>query len=139
MTDQMQPDPQQPFAPSRRDRLRPLELLIFAGILAVFTGLVVELVTRKLILVLIFAVSVFIVSLVALALLGLGAKPNAEDLEARKSLSAFDEMGAGFADAQRSEAVERSGEGSAAESGTNAGTDENSTDQSSTDEKSTDG
>lgn len=83
---------QAPINPTRRDRLRPLELVSFSGVLAVFAGLVVLLVlrtpegivdfTRAAIVVGI----VFIVSLLVLALLGLGGKPTEADIEARKDL-----------------------------------------------------
>ncbi len=86
MTDPTQPEEQPDVTPSRRDRLRPLELLSFAGILAAFAGLVVLLVTRDLLRFGIAAVVAFIVALLVLALLGLGGKPSKEDLEARKDL-----------------------------------------------------
>lgn len=77
--------------PSRRDRLRPLELLGFSAVLAVFAAGVVALATRDwAMLVPVTAGVVFIISAMALALLGLGMKPNAEDLEARKDLRAPD-------------------------------------------------
>lgn len=79
-------EPTQPVNPSRRDRLRPLELLGFSGVLAVFSGLVVLMVTRDLVLTGIFAGVAFIVSLMMVALVGLGKKPSEEDLEARKDL-----------------------------------------------------
>ncbi|MGO1434234.1 MAG: ABC transporter ATP-binding protein [Canibacter sp.] len=73
--------------PSRRDRLRPLELLGFSAVLAVFASLIVAMTTRDwALLVPITAGGVFIVSAMALALIGLGMKPNAEDVEARKDL-----------------------------------------------------
>lgn len=86
------PAEQQPIAPSRRDRMRPLELVGFSGVLAVFAGLVVLLVLRtgdgvpdfgK---AAIAASIVFIVSLMVVALIGLGTKPSEEDIEARKDL-----------------------------------------------------
>ncbi len=94
-----QPDPMQDVTPTRRDRLRPLELVGFAGVLAVFAGLVVLLVLRTPEGVVDFVRAgivtgiVFIVSLVVLALLGLGGKPSAEDLEARKDLHQPDKDG----------------------------------------------
>ena len=75
-----------PVAPSRRDRLKPLELLGFSGVIALFVGLVILGVSRSLTLGLVFAVIVFIACVLMVALLGLGGKPSAEDLEARKDL-----------------------------------------------------
>lgn len=91
MTDQNQPDPS-PLEPTRRDRLRPLELVGFSGVLAVFAGLIVMLVLRTPEGIVDFAkagivaVIVFIVALVTLALIGLGGKPSDDDVEARKDL-----------------------------------------------------
>jgi purine-cytosine permease-like protein len=92
----MTTDPDQPekheVAPSRRDRLRPLELVGFAGGLAVFAGLIVLLILRTSEGVPDFgragivAGIAFIVVLLVVALLGLGGKPSKEDLEARKDL-----------------------------------------------------
>lgn len=98
MTDPSQHAPE-PVNPTRRDRLRPLELVGFAGVLAVFAGLVVMLVLRTPEGVVDFAFAaivvgiVFIISLVALALLGLGGKPSDEDVEARKDLQSPDKEG----------------------------------------------
>lgn len=75
-----------PVTPSRRDRLRPLELVGFSAVLAVFTALVVLFATRDLVLAGIFAGAAFIVSVMVVALIGLGGKPSAEDEEARKDL-----------------------------------------------------
>lgn len=84
----MPPEPaeQSPVTPSRRDRLRPLELVGFAGVLGVFAGLVVLMATRDWLLALIFLGLGFIVSVVMVALVGLGGKPSQEDLDARKDL-----------------------------------------------------
>jgi len=90
--DNQQPDQQGPVSPSRRDRLRPLELVGFAAVLAVFAGLVVLLVLRDDYGLPDFAMAgiaagiVFIIVSIVVALLGLGGKPSAEDLEARKDL-----------------------------------------------------
>jgi len=65
--------------PSRKDRTRPAELLILSLILGAFTGLVVYLVTRELVLSLIFLGVVFIASLVVLAMLSLAMRPNREE------------------------------------------------------------
>jgi hypothetical protein len=72
-----------PTPPSRRDRFRPVELLIFAAIVAVFIGLVVAGSTRDLRLGGIFAGVGFIVSLVVLATLAITTKP---DLEERRDI-----------------------------------------------------
>jgi hypothetical protein len=58
-------------APGRRERFRPLELLAVAGVLGVFTGLIVFMGTREWALAGIFFGVVFIVSLVVLAMLSL--------------------------------------------------------------------
>lgn len=98
MTDPTQPE-QSPVNPSRRDRLRPLELVGFAGVLAVFAGLVVLLVLRTPEGIADFGRAgivtgiVFIISLLVLALLGLGGKPSDEDIEARKDLQSPDKDG----------------------------------------------
>jgi uncharacterized membrane protein HdeD (DUF308 family) len=62
-------------SPSRKDRTRPAELLVFAGVLAIFVGLVVLLATRAPILALVALGIVFIVSLVVLAMLTLTVRP----------------------------------------------------------------
>ncbi len=90
MTEPAQPEPQQPVTPSRRDRLRPLELVGFSGVLAIFAGLVILLTTRDLVLTAITVIVGFIVVLMLVALIGLGGKPSAEDLEARKDLKGPD-------------------------------------------------
>jgi hypothetical protein len=65
--------------PSRRDRTRPIELLALAGGFGVFTGLVVLLSTRDLVLSLIFAGVAFIVGLVVLAMLALATRPTGDE------------------------------------------------------------
>ncbi len=65
--------------PTWRERLRPLELLVISGILAVFAGLIVLMGTRQPILALIFAGVAFIVSLVGLAMLALSSAPSSEE------------------------------------------------------------
>lgn len=86
MTEPTEPAQQDPVTPSRRDRLRPLELLGFSAVLGVFAGLVVFLATRDWVLALVFLGVGFIVSVMMVALVGLGGKPSEEDLEARKDL-----------------------------------------------------
>ncbi|NLA65475.1 MAG: ABC transporter ATP-binding protein [Leucobacter sp.] len=93
------PADQQPVTPTRRDRLRPLELVGFSGVLAVFAALVVLLVLRTSEGVPDFGKAgivagiVFIVSLLTVALIGLGTKPSDEDIEARKDLQSPDTDG----------------------------------------------
>ncbi|MDF1477695.1 hypothetical protein PYV02_01195 [Leifsonia sp. H3M29-4] len=65
--------------PSRRDRTRPVELLALAGGFGLFTGLVVLLSTRDLVLSLIFAGVAFIVGLVVLAMLALATRPTGDE------------------------------------------------------------
>lgn len=62
-------------APDRRARTRPLELLGLAGAMGVFTGLVVLLSTRDLVVAMIFLGVAFIVSLVVLAMIALAISP----------------------------------------------------------------
>jgi uncharacterized membrane protein HdeD (DUF308 family) len=65
--------------PSRRDRTRPLELLALSGVLAIFTGLVVLMSTRDVVLALIFLGIAFIVVLVVLAMLALAVRPTGDE------------------------------------------------------------
>ena len=65
--------------PSRRDRTRPVELLVLSGVLGLFAGLVVLMSTRELVLALIFFGIAFIVSLVVLAMISLAIQPNNEE------------------------------------------------------------
>lgn len=67
------------YKPSRRDVLRPIEYVGGAAIAAIFTGLVVLMTARDLMLALIIAGIAFIVVLVTLALLSMAIKPNAEE------------------------------------------------------------
>lgn len=89
MTEPTKPAPNEP---SRRDRLRPLELVGFSGVLAVFAGLIVLLVLRddqglpNFAMAGISAGIVFIIVLLTVALVSLGGKPSEEDIEARKDL-----------------------------------------------------
>lgn len=78
--------PQNSVTPSRRDRLRPLELIGFAAVLAVFAGLIVLLVTRDAVLATVSFGIAFIVSIMMVALVGLGKPPSQEDNEAREDL-----------------------------------------------------
>lgn len=74
---------QVPGTPTRRDRMRPAELLGLAAAMGIFTGLVVGLATREWILALIFFGVVFIVGLVTLAMLSLAVVPAGEKLPAQ--------------------------------------------------------
>jgi len=65
--------------PSRRDRFRPLELLGFSGVVAIFVGLIVLMSTRQASLTFIFAGISFIVTLMTLAMLSLASKPTGEE------------------------------------------------------------
>ena len=64
---------QDAVVPTRRDRMRPLELVGLAGAIGVFVGLVVGFATREWILAAVFFGAIFIVSLVVLAMLSLAA------------------------------------------------------------------
>ena len=65
--------------PSRRDRVRPAELLGLSAVFGAFTGIVVLLSTRQLNLALIFLCVAFIVALVVIAMLSLATTPNADE------------------------------------------------------------
>lgn len=86
MTETPESIPYEKPAPSRRDRLKPVELLVFSGVLGVFAGLIVLMATRSLVLAGTAVGIGFIVSVLFVALLGLGGKPSEEDVEARKDL-----------------------------------------------------
>ena len=68
-----------PTPPSRRDRFRPVELLVLSAIVAVFVGLVVAGSVRNVELGGIFAGVGFIVTLVVLATLAITTKPDVEE------------------------------------------------------------
>ncbi|WP_349903749.1 hypothetical protein [Parafrigoribacterium humi] len=65
--------------PSRKDRLRPLEFLLIAGVLALFAGLIVLVTVREPILAIVSFGIAFIATLVTIALLELATKPNAAE------------------------------------------------------------
>jgi uncharacterized membrane protein HdeD (DUF308 family) len=65
--------------PKITERTRPVELLVFAGVLALFVGLVALLATRAVVLALVALGIVFIVSLVVLAMLSLAVRPTSND------------------------------------------------------------
>ncbi|WP_419817886.1 hypothetical protein [Glaciibacter flavus] len=67
--------------PSRRDLLRPIEMLGGAAIGSIFVGLIVLMVTREVQLAAIAFGVVFIVVLVALAMFALVMKPDAAEFE----------------------------------------------------------
>ena len=66
----------QPAKPSRRDVLKPVELLIFAAVAGIFTGLVTLMVTRDITFALIGFGIAFIVTLVFIAMFALAVKPD---------------------------------------------------------------
>lgn len=67
--------------PSRKDRLRPLELVGLSFVLALFAGIVVFVSARDIVLSGIGLGIAFIVSLVGLAMLTLTMKPNRDELD----------------------------------------------------------
>jgi protein-S-isoprenylcysteine O-methyltransferase Ste14 len=66
--------------PSRKDRTKPVELLVLSGVMAVFTGLIVLMSTRDIVLSLIFTGIAFVVVLVVLAMLVLAVRPDGDEL-----------------------------------------------------------
>ncbi|TDW30171.1 hypothetical protein [Cryobacterium psychrophilum] len=68
-----------PHQPSRRDRLKPAELVGISGVMALFVSLTILLTTRDVVLSLIAFGITFIVALVVIAMLVLGIKPNADE------------------------------------------------------------
>ena len=93
MPNPSEPNKQTPVTPSRRDRMRPLELVGFSAVLGIFAGLVVLGATRSILLALVFLGVGFIVSVMTVALIGLGGKPSEEDIEARKDLQTPEDGG----------------------------------------------
>jgi succinate-acetate transporter protein len=65
--------------PSRKDRMRPAELLILSGVFCLFVGLVVFMSTRNLELAAIFLGVTFVLTLVVLAMLALSVAPDGEE------------------------------------------------------------
>jgi hypothetical protein len=65
--------------PTMRDRMRPAELLGLSAVFGGFAGLVVLMVTRDVVLALIFFGIAFIFSVVVIAMLVLAMKPNDEE------------------------------------------------------------
>ncbi|MBG6238588.1 hypothetical protein IWX78_001560 [Mycetocola sp. CAN_C7] len=68
-----------PSQPSRREILKPVELLAFAAVAGIFTGLIVLMSTRDVVFALIGFGVAFIVTLVGIAMFALTVKPG--DLE----------------------------------------------------------
>ena len=66
--------------PTRKDRFRPVELLVISAILAIFVGLIVLMSTRQWLLASVSLGIAFIVALVGLAMFSLAFKPNAEEV-----------------------------------------------------------
>lgn len=67
--------------PSRRDRLKPVEYVGFAGAVGIFSGLIVLLVTRDGLLPWIFGGVAFIISLVLIATLTLSMHPERDRID----------------------------------------------------------
>lgn len=77
----------QEYEPTKRDRLRPLELLGLSLVISVFAAVVVGFSTRDWkFLVPVIGLGVFVVCVLLFALLSLTFTPNQQDIEARKSL-----------------------------------------------------
>lgn len=62
--------------PTRRDRLRPIEYVMLSGLMALFAGLIVIMVTRDVVSGIIAAGLVFVVVLIGIAMLMLAVSPN---------------------------------------------------------------
>lgn len=69
------PNPNQ-FEPSKSDRLKPAELVGLSGVMGLFVGLVLLLVTRDVIFTLVGFGITFIIVLVVIAIFALGMKPD---------------------------------------------------------------
>ena len=74
------PVPGVSYTPSRKDRLRPAELIGFAAILAFFVGLVTLIATREFVLSGVAFGVVFILSLIVLAMFSLSFKPGTDEV-----------------------------------------------------------
>lgn len=79
--DKKAPSVSSSLQPTRRDRFLPAELLLISGGLGIFTGLIVLMSTRDLLLSAVFFGVAFIVALVLVALFALAFKPNAAEVE----------------------------------------------------------
>lgn len=62
--------------PTRRDKLRPIEYVMLSGVMALFGGLVVLMVTRDLIFAFVGSGIVFVLVIIAIAMLLLAVSPN---------------------------------------------------------------
>jgi len=62
--------------PTRREKLRPIEYVMLSGLMALFSGLIVIMVTRDVISGTIVAGLVFVVVLIGIAMLMLAVSPN---------------------------------------------------------------
>ena len=76
--------------PSRKERMRPAELIGMAAVIAVFSGLITLMVTREIVTTAIIAGVIFILALVTIALLVLMVKPDDAEL---KDLDEQDQQG----------------------------------------------
>ncbi|MEF2976359.1 hypothetical protein [Subtercola sp. YIM 133946] len=71
----------EPVPPTRKEILKPVELIVISVVLALFVGLTVLLSTRQPLLAAVFFGIAFIVSLVVIAMFTLTFKPNAAEQE----------------------------------------------------------
>lgn len=71
--------------PSRRDRLRPAEYVMISGVMALFGGLIVLMVTRDPLTAIVLAGLVFVVVIIGIAMLVLAVSPNATPEGQRES------------------------------------------------------
>jgi peptidoglycan/LPS O-acetylase OafA/YrhL len=67
-------------SPTKKDRVRPAELIALAAGFALFAGLVVLMSTRDIVLSLVFFGLAFIVVLIVLAMLTLAMRPTSDEL-----------------------------------------------------------
>jgi hypothetical protein len=65
--------------PSKKDRIRPIELLLLSGGMALFSGLIVLMSTRDVVVALILLAITFIVAVVSLAMLTLASRPTGSE------------------------------------------------------------
>ncbi|RFA23421.1 hypothetical protein [Subtercola boreus] len=82
----------EPTPPTRRQILKPVELVLISAVLALFVGLTVLLATRQPVLSIVFFGIAFIVSLVVIAMFTLTFKPNEAE---QQELRSEDELGGG--------------------------------------------
>ncbi|MCH1881574.1 ABC transporter ATP-binding protein [Agrococcus sp. ARC_14] len=83
-------DPQQP-EPTRRQKLKPFEYLVFAGGVGIFVGLVILLAVRDITLTLIFGGVGFIATLLLTATLMLAVKPKGRSAAELDKREGFDQ------------------------------------------------